>query len=70
MSANGKKLYKVLINFSGEVHEYFKRAFSESHALELAERALAKELGYTAYHVRNAVKSFEVTVVKERRNEE
>jgi hypothetical protein len=59
-----KILYKVLINYSGEIHEYFGRAFSESHALELARRALAKKLGYTVYHVRNSKHSFGVQAIK------
>jgi len=55
-----KEKYQVKINWQGEVHEFWTKAQSESHALSQAMSQLATKLKRTLWYIRNNVKNYEV----------
>lgn len=67
---NRKKLFRIDINYSGEVHTFHKRALNRDLALDLAVISLAKKLNYTAYYMRNKVRDSHYTVVQVNNNKE
>lgn len=50
-----KPRYQVLINWQGEVHEFYKHATSAPQALRHAIRSLARKVGYETRYVRQYV---------------
>jgi len=50
-----KVRYKVIINWQGEVHEFYRHAVSANQALRYAIRELARKVGYSTKYVRNYV---------------
>jgi hypothetical protein len=50
-----KVRFKVIINWQGEVHTYYRHANSPNQALRHAIRELARETGYAARFVRDHV---------------
>jgi hypothetical protein len=47
--------YKVVLNWQGGVHEYYRYATSKPQALRHSIRSLAREVGYTTRYVRNHI---------------
>ncbi len=47
------ELYKVTLNWHGEVKEYYRWSTSESQAFHYATRELGRELNKSAHNVRN-----------------
>ena len=50
-----KVRFKIIINWKGEVHEFYRWATSPSQALRHAVRELARKLGYATRMVRDYV---------------
>ena len=50
-----KVCYEVLINWQGEVHEFYRWATTANLALRYAIRELARKVGYSTKYVRNYV---------------
>ena len=50
-----KRRFKVVINWSGEVHEFYRHATSVDQALHHSIRALARQVGYTTKFVKDYV---------------
>jgi hypothetical protein len=54
-----KVRYKVMINWKGEVHEFYRWATSPAQALRHAVRELARLIGYETRMVRDYVMNSE-----------
>lgn len=52
-----KRLFKVTLNWQGEVVESYHQAKDDAQALRFAIRKLADKIGYTNVYVRNHVMS-------------
>jgi hypothetical protein len=50
-----KTRYKIVINWSGEVHEFYRHATSAPQALRHSIRELARKVGYTTRYVRDYI---------------
>jgi len=50
-----KVRFKIVINWKGEVHEFYRHATSASQALHHAVRELARKVGYSTKFVRDYV---------------
>lgn len=50
LCSHPKKLYKVVMNWQGEVHTVYRHATSVDAALQLAFRELASNLGMNKAH--------------------
>ncbi len=50
-----KVRFKVILNWQGEVHEFYRYANSSNQALRLSIRELARKTGYAARFVRNYI---------------
>jgi len=58
-----KQKYKVTINWSGQLLEYFTRAFNEEQAKRNVRVTVAKNLGYTNYYIRQRLTNFDIKKV-------
>jgi hypothetical protein len=63
-----KRKWRILLNYSGEVHEFFRYSKSEEGALNLGVRALEKKLnrvaGSLTIYFKKDVANREVTEIK------
>ena len=50
-----KVRFKVVLNWLGEVHEFYRHATSADQVLRHAIRELARKVGYSTQHVRSYV---------------
>lgn len=50
-----KTRYKIIINWQGEVHEFYRHATSPAQALRHAVRELARKIGYSTRHVQSYI---------------
>ena len=50
-----KVRFKVVLNWLGEVHEFYRHATSAPQALRYAIRELARKVGYSTKYVRNYI---------------
>lgn len=66
MTAETKQKYKVTINWSGQLLEYFTRAFNEEQAKRNVIVKVANAVGYTRYYVRQRLTQFDIKKIVER----
>jgi len=50
-----KLRYKVIINWQGEIHSFYRHATSAPQALRHSIRALARKVGYSTKFVRDYI---------------
>ena len=50
-----KVRYKVVLNWQGEVHEFYRHATSPAQALRHAVRELARKVGYSNKYVQSYI---------------
>ena len=50
-----KTRYKIIINWQGEVHEFYRHATSPAQALRHAVRELARKVGYSNKYVQSYI---------------
>lgn len=62
---NKKEKYLVKVNWSGEILEYYTRAFNEEQAKHNVIVKVANAVGYTRYYVRQRLTQFEIKRITE-----
>ena len=60
-----KEKYLVKVNWSGEILEYYTRAFDEDQAKRNVIVKVANAVGYTCYYVRQRLTQFEIKKIAE-----